>query len=91
MKPQFDSEEIDILQKYENNLLKISKTRKLDMKNAIKSVDDTIQLKAKMNILLTEKDMRKLKLKEIEMGIPSQNIVTALVHKYLDNKIELTI
>ncbi len=91
MKPQFDSEEIDILQKHENNLLKISKTRKLDMKNAIKAVDDTIQLKAKMNFLLTEKDMRKLKLKEIEMGIPSQNIVTALVHKYLENKIELTI
>lgn len=91
MKPQFDSEEIDILHKHENKLLKISKTRKLDMKNAIKAVDDTIQLKAKMNILLTEKDMRKLKLKEIEIGIPSQNIVTALVHKYLDNQIELTI
>ena len=91
MKPQFDSEKIDILQKHENNLLKISKTRKIDMKNAVKAANDTVQFKTKLNILLTEKDMRKLKLKEIEMGIPSQNIVTALVHKYLENKIELTI
>jgi predicted DNA binding CopG/RHH family protein len=80
MKPQFDSEEIDILQKHENNLLKISKTRKIDMKNAVKAANDTFQFKTKLNILLTEKDMRKLKLKEIEMGIPSQKIVTALVH-----------
>lgn len=91
MKTQYDLEELDILQNHEKNLLKVSKNRKMDMKNAIKAVDDTVQLKAKLNILLTEKDMRKLKLKEIEMGIPSQNIVTALVHKYLDNKIELTI
>lgn len=69
--------------------MKISKNSKIDKKNAIKSVDDTIQLKARLNILLTEKDMRSLKLKEIEIGIPSQNIITALIHKYLENKIKL--
>ncbi len=73
------------------NLLKISKNSKIDKKNAIKSVDDTIQLKARLNILLTEKDMRSLKLKEMEIGIPSQNIITALIHKYLENKIKLNI
>lgn len=32
-----------------------------------------------------------MKLKEIEIGIPYQNIVTALIHKYLEDKIDLTI
>jgi predicted DNA binding CopG/RHH family protein len=91
MKAQFDNEELDILRKHENNELKVSKNKKNDIKNAYISVNDTIQLKAQLNIRLTEKDLRSLKLKEIEIGIPSQNIITALIHKYLENKIELTI
>jgi len=44
-----------------------------------------------LKIKLTEKDLGNLKLKEIEIGIPYQNIVTALIHKYLDDKIDLPI
>ncbi|MBI4648998.1 MAG: hypothetical protein HY738_21015 [Bacteroidia bacterium] len=91
MKTKFDDEELDIIQNYENNKLTISKTRKIDMENAVKSAKDTIQRKAELSIKLTEKDLRNLKLKEIEIGIPYQNIITALIHKYLENKIELTI
>ena len=91
MKTKLDQEEIDILQSHDNNQLKISKTRKTDMQNAVKSAKDTIERKAELNIKLTEKDLRNLKLKEIEIGIPYQNIVTALIHKYLEDKIDLTI
>ena len=91
MKSKFDAEELDILQQYENNQLKISETRMSDFKNAVKSVKATIEGKAELRIKLTEKDLRNLKLKEIEIGIPYQNIVTALIHKYLEDKIDLTI
>jgi len=91
MKTKLDQEEIDILQSHDNNQLKISKTRKIDLQNAVKSAKDTIERKAELNIKLTEKDLRNLKLKEIEIGIPYQNIVSALIHKYLEDKIDLTI
>lgn len=91
MKTKLDQEEVDILQSHDNNQLKISKTRKIDMQNAVKSAKDTIERKAELNIKLTEKDLRNLKLKEIEIGIPYQNIVTALIHNYLEDKIDLTI
>jgi predicted DNA binding CopG/RHH family protein len=91
MKTKLDQEEIDILQSHDNNQLKISKTRKIDIQNAVKSAKNTIERKAELNIKLTEKDLRNLKLKEIEIGIPYQNIVTALIHKYLEDKIDLTI
>lgn len=91
MKTKFDEEELDILQKHQNKQLKVTKTRKIDIGNAVKSAKDTIQHKVELSIILTERDLRNLKLKEIEIGIPYQNIVTALIHKYLENKIELTI
>lgn len=91
MKAKFDEEELDILQQYQNNQLKISETKKIDLGNAVKSAKDTIEKKAELRIKLTEKDLRNLKLKEIEMGIPYQNIVTALIHKYLEDKIDLKI
>ena len=91
MKTKLDQEEVDILQSHDNNQLKISKTRKIDMQNAVKSAKDTIERKAELSIRISEKDLRNLKLKEIEIGIPYQNIVTALIHNYLEDKIDLTI
>ena len=91
MKTKLDEEEIDILKSHDTNQLKISKSRKVDMKSAVKSAKDIIERKAELSIRLTEKDLRNLKLKEIEIGIPYQNIVTALIHKYLEDKIDLTI
>lgn len=91
MKTKLDEEELDILHHHQTNQLKISKTRKIDLVNAVKSAKSTIEVKVELRIKLTEKDLRKLKLKEIEIGIPYQNIVTALIHKYLEDKIDLTI
>ena len=91
MKKKLDEEELDILLHHQNDQLKISKTRKVDLVNAVKSAKSTIEGKAELRVKLTEKDLRKLKLKEIEIGIPYQNIVAALIHKYLEDKIDLTI
>ena len=90
MKTKYDDEELDILKSHENNQLKILKTKKTDLLKAVKSAKNTIERKAEINIKLTGKDLTNLKLKEIETGIPYQNIVATLIHKYLENKIDLT-
>ena len=61
MKKKLDEEELDILQRQSNNQLKISKTRKIDLNNALKSAKDTIEMKAELRIKLTEKDLKNLK------------------------------
>jgi predicted DNA binding CopG/RHH family protein len=91
MKTKYDDEELEILKSLEKNQLKISKTRKLDLRDAIKSAKDTIEKQTELRIKLTETDLKNLKLKEIETGISYQNIVEALIHKYLEDKIDLTI
>lgn len=91
MKTKFDKEELEILQSHNKNQLKISKTRKIDLQNAVKSAIDTMERKAELNIKITEIDLRNLKLKEIEIGIPYQSIITTLIHKYLEDKIDLSI
>jgi len=91
MKTKLNQEEVDILQSHDNNQLKISKTRKIDLQNAVRSAKDTIERKAELSIRISEKDLRNLKLKELEIGISHQNIVSALIHKYLEDKIDLTI
>jgi len=91
MKTKYDDEELEILKSLEKNQLKISKTRKTDLRDAVKSAKDTIEKQAELRIKLTETDLKNLKLKEIETGISYQNIVEALIHKYLEDKIDLTI
>ena len=91
MKTRMDEEELDILKSHDNNQLKISKTRKIDLQTAVKSAKNALDRNAELRIKLTEKDLKNLKLKEIETGIPYQNIVSALIHKYLEDKIDLTI
>ena len=91
MKTKYDDEELEILKSLEKNQLKISKTRKLDLRDAVKSAKDTIEKQTELRIKLTETDLKNLKLKEIETGISYQNIVEALIHKYLEDKIDLTI
>ena len=91
MKTKYDDEELEILKSLEKNQLKISKTRKMDLRDAIKSAKDTIEKQTELRIKLTETDLKNLKLKEIETGISYQNIVEALIHKYLEDKIDLTI
>ena len=91
MKTKYDDEELEILKSLEKNQLKISKTRKTDLRDAVKSAKDTIEKQTELRIKLTETDLKNLKLKEIETGISYQNIVEALIHKYLEDKIDLTI
>jgi len=61
MKEKLDREELDILQHQTNNQLEISKTRKNDLKIALKSAKYTIESNTELRIELTEKDLKNLK------------------------------
>jgi len=56
----------------------------------MKSAKNAFKKNAVLNIQLSESDLNNLKLKEREMGVPYQNIISAIIHDYLENKIKLT-
>jgi len=91
MKKYLDEEEAEILHQHKNNKLIVSDTHVEDLQKAMKSAKNSMKRDGVLSIKLSEKDIHNLKLKELEVGVPYQNIVSALIHKYLENKIKLTL
>ncbi len=86
-----DKEELDILNSYKNNKLKISKTSKDDKKNAKEIAINTIAKSKHISIRLSEKDLKKIKIKAIETGLSYQTLIGLIIHQYAENKIKLEI
>ena len=42
----------------------------------------------RMNIRISERDLRNLKIKALEEGIPYQTLVSMVLHKYLSGKLK---
>lgn len=91
MKTKYDTEELEILEKYENQKLIKTSTKDFDIKQAILSAQNTIEQKTEIKIKVSEKDIKELKLKEFETGVPFDKIISALIHSYLKNNFELRI
>jgi predicted DNA binding CopG/RHH family protein len=91
MKKYLDEEEAEILYQHKNDKLIVADTHAEDLQKAVKSAKNSMKRDAVLSIKLSEKDIHNLKLKELEVGVPYQNIVSALIHKYLENKIKLTL
>lgn len=91
MKKYTDEEEAEILQNHKSQKLIVSEARNEEMIKAVKSAKNTFKKNAVLNIKLSDSDLHNLELKEIEMGIPYESIVSALIHKFLENKIKLTL
>jgi len=45
--------------------------------------------KKSISIKLTENDIRKLKKKSLETGIPYQTLIESLIHQYVEGKIKI--
>jgi predicted DNA binding CopG/RHH family protein len=87
----YTKEEKELLQDIENGDYKsINNVQEelLSVKNAAKN---TTAKTKNINIRVTQADIMRLKSKSIEVGIPYQTIVNALIHNYATGKLKLTI
>ncbi|HBX53144.1 MAG: hypothetical protein A2275_02645 [Bacteroidetes bacterium RIFOXYA12_FULL_35_11] len=91
MKKNNSIEENEILDAFNSDSLKRSENFQSDLltakQTAINTFDRTIQIRIK----LTEKEISKLKAKAIEAGLSYQSLITALIHNYTNNKIQLSL
>jgi predicted DNA binding CopG/RHH family protein len=84
-----DNYEQDILQSVKNGEW-ISKN---NTQNRLKELQSYIknQKKKAISIRVNENDIYELKKKALENGIPYQNIIQILIHKFATNKIQLSV
>jgi predicted DNA binding CopG/RHH family protein len=81
-----DEEERDLLKSTENDewitVTDIDKQKK----QARDYAEATIRKDKRMNIRISERDLRNLKKRALEEGIPYQTMVSMILHKYLSGR-----
>ncbi len=54
---------------------------------AIETARSTMRKDRRMNVRISERDMRNLKIRAAEEGIPYQTLVTMVLHKYVTGQL----
>lgn len=57
---------------------------------AVQYAKATLKKDRRMNVRMTERDLRNLKVRAAEEGIPYQTLVTMVLHKYVTGKLTET-
>lgn len=86
---KYTSEESALLDAIEAGEFKSVNNLKEELAKAKQAAKNTITKNKNINIRISESDIAKLKARSIEVGIPYQTIVSALIHNYTTGKIKL--
>ena len=83
-----DEEEKELIESIENGEWVRSKDEENEKKIAREAAERTIRKNKRMNIRISERDLRNLKIRALEEGIPYQTLVSMILHKYLSGKLK---
>jgi predicted DNA binding CopG/RHH family protein len=78
-----DNEEKELIRSIENDEWVESRDTVKQKKLAKEYAEATIRKDKRMNIRISERDLKNLKKKALEEGIPYQTMVSMVLHKYL--------
>lgn len=78
-----DNEEKELIRSIENDEWVESRETAKQKKLASEYAEATIRKDKRMNIRISERDLKNLKKKALEEGIPYQTMVSMVLHKYL--------
>lgn len=78
-----DEEERELIRSIEKDEWVESRDAVKHKKLAKEYAESTIRKDKRMNIRISERDLRNLKKKALEEGIPYQTMVSMILHKYL--------
>ena len=85
----FDQEELEILEALESNTLKRSINADEEIALARQAAKAYLQKSKNITLRLNMLDLKAIKVKSKEVGIPYQTIIGALIHQYVDGKVKL--
>ena len=82
-----DEEERDLLESLKNGEWKEVEDSESYKIKAKKYADPTIKKDKRMNIRISERDLKNLKIKALEEGLPYQTLVSMVLHKYVSGRL----
>ena len=71
--------------------IKFFKKEPLDPEKILRLTKDDIRKMIDSIEIRNEKDLRKVKSKAIEVGVPYQTLINMIIHQYAENKIKLSV
>jgi predicted DNA binding CopG/RHH family protein len=81
-----DKDEMELAKSLENEEW-ISDLTKKEKKQYEEYARYSLSKRKRINIRMTERDLKKIQAKAIEEGIPYQSLISMLIHKYNNGKI----
>ena len=88
----FDNEEADLIESIEKGEWEpLPENEQIaEIKKAKMYAEATMKKDKRMNIRISERDLKNLKIKALEEGIPYQTLVSMVLHKYVTGKLKET-
>src|SRR5512137_208620 len=83
-----DKEERDLAESLDKDKW-ISDLDKKDREQYEAYARHSLNKQKRINIRMTERDLRKIRAKAIEEGIPYQSLISMLIHKYNEGKVSI--
>jgi predicted DNA binding CopG/RHH family protein len=68
----------------------VSDLSKKDKKQYQEYARYSINKQKRINIRMTERDLKKIRAKAIEEGMPYQSLISMLIHKYNEGKVSIS-
>ena len=88
---QLDEEEKEILNAFEEGKLEEIEMSKKETEELQSAAKETLTKNSRISVRIPEQDLKKIKFRAIESGIPYQTLITAILHQYAEGKISATI
>ena len=87
MNIKYDREELEFLESIEKGEWESVKNLEKEKERYKKIASNTIRKDKRINIRISERDLKELQKKALEEGIPYQTLISSLLHKYVSGRL----
>lgn len=81
---KFDNEENELLNAYKNNKIKLKKPSSKELEMIKRTADNTFKKDKRVSLRLYKHDYDGIQKKAMELGIPYQTLISAIIHRYIE-------
>ena len=81
---KFDKEENELLNAYKNNKIKLKKPSSKELDMIKRAAENTFKKDKRVSLRLYKHDYDGIQKKAMELGIPYQTLISAIIHRYIE-------
>ena len=81
---KYNKEEKELLDLYESGEIALSRPSKKELAAIKAAADDTFKKDKRITIRLYDHDFKGIQKKALQLGVPYQTLISALIHRYVE-------